>query len=251
MISLKTARELSLMRDAGRIAAEALKLVGEAVKPGVTTAELNRIAHEYITECGAEPTFLHYNGFPASACISVNDEVIHGIPDKKRVLREGDLVSVDLGATYRGYVGDTAVTFAAGKLDQAAQRLSDATRAALFAAIAAAVPEGRVGDISAAVQQYCEAQGYSVVREYTGHGVGKTLHEDPSVPNFGSPGHGLRLRAGMTLAIEPMVNQGKSGIRVLPDGWTVKTRDGALSAHFEHTIAITPNGPVILTAAEG
>jgi methionyl aminopeptidase len=239
------------MRDAGRIAAEALLRVGEAVKPGVTTAELNRIAHDYISHCGAAPTFLNYNGFPACACISVNDEVIHGIPSKKRVLREGDLVSVDLGATYRGYVGDTAASFAAGKLGETAQRLRETTRAALFAAIPKAVPDGRVGDIGAAVQSYCEARGYSLVRDFTGHGVGKELHEDPSIPNVGTAGHGLRLRAGMTIAIEPMVNAGKSGVRVLPDGWTVKTKDGTLSAHFEHTIAITPNGAVILTKAEG
>ena len=239
------------MRDAGRVAAEALRLVGEAVKPGVATEELNRIAHAHITKCGAAPTFLDYNGFPASACISVNNEVIHGIPSKKRILREGDLVSIDLGATYKGYVGDTAATFYAGRPGAAAKTLCEATRGALFAAIPFAVPEGRVGDIGAAVQRYCESRGFSLVREYTGHGVGKVLHEDPCVPNVGSAGHGMKLRPGMTIAIEPMVNAGKCGIRVLPDGWTVVTKDSSLSAHFEHTVAVTPNGPVILTLAEG
>ncbi|MDR2752694.1 MAG: methionyl aminopeptidase [Oscillospiraceae bacterium] len=221
MITLKTAREISLMRDAGRIAGEALLRTGEMVKPGVTTFELCQAAHKYILACGAVPTFLHYNGFPASACISVNEEVIHGIPSKKRVLREGDLVSIDLGATYQGYVGDTARTFAVGRL----------------------------GDIGAAVQGHCEARGYSVVRDYTGHGVGRALHEDPAVANFGKAGFGLQLRAGMTIAIEPMVNQGRAAVRTLEDHWTVVTRDGKRSAHFEHTVAITANGPLLLTEA--
>jgi methionyl aminopeptidase len=248
---LKSARELALMRDAGRIAAEALLRVGEAVKPGVTTAELDRVAKEYIIHCGAAPTFLNYNGFPGNICVSVNEEVIHGIPSKKRVLRDGDLVSVDLGATYKGYVGDTAASFAAGKLSEAVQRLSDTTKAALDAAIAVAVPGARVGDIGAAVQSLCEARGYSLVREYSGHGVGKALHEDPSVSNMGTAGRGVKLRAGMTIAIEPMVNAGRAAVRVLPDGWTVVTKDAACSAHFEHTVAIMPEGAVILTRAEG
>ena len=251
MITLKTTRELSLMREAGRIAARALRQVGEAVRPGVTTEELGRVAHRCITACGAEPTFLHYNGFPASACISVNNEIIHGIPAKKRILREGDLVSVDLGATWQGYVGDTAFTFAVGKLGAEARRLCDTAREALFEGIAKAVPGGKTGDISAAIQSYCEARGYSLVREYTGHGVGRAMHEDPCVPNFGQAGRGVKLRPGMTLAIEPMVNQGRAAVRVLPDKWTVATRDGKLSAHYEHTVAITNNGPVILTLPEG
>ncbi|MCL1952066.1 MAG: type I methionyl aminopeptidase [Oscillospiraceae bacterium] len=250
MITLKTTRELSLMREAGRIAAQALQRVGEAVRPGVTTEELGRVAHRHIVSCGAEPTFLHYNGFPASACISVNDEVIHGIPSRKRALREGDIVSVDLGATWQGYVGDTACTFAVGRLSAEARKLCDATREALFEGIAKAVPGAKVGDISDAIQSWCEARGYSVVREYTGHGVGRVMHEDPCVPNFGQAGHGVKLRPGMTLAIEPMVNQGRAAVRVLPDKWTVVTRDGRLSAHYEHTVAITVNGPVILTLAE-
>ena len=251
MITLKTTRELSLMREAGRIAAQALQRVGEAVRPGVTTEELGRVAHRHIVSCGAEPTFLHYNGFPASACISVNQEVIHGIPNRKRVLREGDIVSVDLGATWQGYVGDTAYTFAVGKPGPEAQKLCAAAREALFEGIAKAVPGAKVGDISAAIQGHCEARGYSVVREYTGHGVGRAMHEDPCVPNFGQAGHGVKLRPGMTICIEPMVNQGRAAIRVLPDKWTVVTRDGKLSAHYEHTVAITNNGPVILTLAEG
>jgi len=238
------------MRDAGRIAAQALVLVGEAVRPGVTTEELARIAHKHITQNGAIPTFLNYNGFPGSICVSLNSEVIHGIPSRKRVLREGDIVSVDLGATYKGFVGDTASTFPVGKITPAAQTLCTTTMEALYAAIPFAVPGNRVGDISAAVQTHCEAQGYSLVRDYTGHGVGRKLHEDPTVPNFGRAGHGVKLRTGMTLAIEPMVNLGRAQTRVLGDNWTVVTRDGKLSAHYEHTIAITHNGPVILTLAE-
>jgi methionyl aminopeptidase len=238
------------MREAGRIAAQALQRVGEAVRPGVTTEELGRVAHRYIVSCGAEPTFLHYNGFPASACISVNEEVIHGIPNRKRVLREGDIVSVDLGATWQGYVGDTAFTFPVGKLGADAQKLCDTTREALFEGVAKAVPGAKVGDISAAIQGYCEARGFSVVRDYTGHGVGRAMHEDPCVPNFGQAGHGVKLRPGMTICIEPMVNQGRAAIRVLPDKWTVVARDGRLSAHYEHAVAITNNGPVILTLPE-
>ncbi|MDR1733459.1 MAG: type I methionyl aminopeptidase [Oscillospiraceae bacterium] len=247
MISLKTAREISLMQDAGTIAATALKLTGQAVKPGITTLELNRIAHDYITKQGAYPTFLHYNGFPMSACISVNDEVIHGIPSAKRLLREGDIVSIDLGATYKGYVGDTAATFYAGKVSLQAEALCDTTKQALYIGIEAAVPGAHIGDIGAAVQTHCEARGYSLVTEYTGHGVGRQLHEDPSVPNTGKRGHGALLRPGMTIAIEPMVNAGKHQVKVLPDRWTVKTRDRSLSAHFEHTIAITSDGHRILT----
>jgi methionyl aminopeptidase len=238
------------MREAGRIAAQALQRVGEAVRPGVTTEELGRVAHRYIVSCGAEPTFLHYNGFPASACISVNEEVIHGIPSRKRVLREGDIVSVDLGATWQGYVGDTAFTFFAGKPGIDSQKLCEVTQAALYEGIAKAVPGAKVGDIGAAVQSCCEARGFSVVRDYTGHGVGRAMHEDPCVPNFGQAGRGVKLRPGMTICIEPMVNQGRAAVRVLPDKWTVVTRDGRRSAHYEHSVAITNNGPVILTLAE-
>ncbi|NLB36675.1 MAG: type I methionyl aminopeptidase [Clostridiales bacterium] len=248
MIVLKTKRELTLMRDACRVSAGALKVAGEAVKPGVTTLEIDRIAYEFIIAHGAEPAFLNYGGFPATACISINDEVIHGIPSKERVIKEGDLVSIDLGAKLHGYVGDNAATFAAGRISPEAQRLSDTTRKSLYEGIRAAVPGGRIGDIGAAIERYCTERGFSVVRDYTGHGVGAELHEDPSVPNFGTPGRGVRLLPGMTIAIEPMINQGVEEVKRLSDGWTVKTRDGKLSAHFEHTVAITADGPKILTA---
>ncbi|MBQ8575035.1 MAG: type I methionyl aminopeptidase [Clostridia bacterium] len=247
MIVLKTNRELALMREACIISAGALKLAGEAVQPGVTTAEIDKIAYDYIKKCGAEPNFLNYNGYPATACISINDEVIHGIPSKKRVIKEGDIVSIDLGARLNGFNGDNAATFAAGAISSEAKRLCDTTRESLYVGIQKAVAGGRVGDIGSAIAQYCEARGFSVVREFVGHGIGQKLHEEPSVPNFGTPGRGVRLLPGMTIAIEPMINMGKAGVKTLPDGWTVKTRDGKLSAHFEHTVAITPSGPKILT----
>ena len=247
MIVLKTSRELSLMKEACRISAGALRVAGEAVKPGVSTAEIDRIAYEYIKSQGAEPNFLHLYGFPATACISVNDEVIHGIPSKKRILREGDIVSIDLGAKKHGFNGDNAATFACGKISEEAQRLIDVTRESLYEAIKVAVPGNKIGDIGACVQKYCEERGFSVVRDYTGHGVGKELHEDPAVPNFGTAGRGIRLLPGMTIAIEPMINQGTKNVKRLSDGWTVKTADGKLSAHFENTVAITKDGPVILT----
>jgi len=247
MIVLKTTRELSLMKEACVISAGALKAAGEAVEPGVSTEEINRIAHNFITKNGAIPTFKGYNGYPAATCISINDEVIHGIPSKKRIIKAGDIVSIDVGATLNGYVGDNAATFAAGDISPEAQRLCDTTRESLYEGIKAAVAGGRLGDIGSTIQRYCEERGFSVVREFTGHGVGKQMHEDPSVPNFGTPGRGVRLLPGMTLAIEPMINMGGAGIRQLPDGWTIKTKDGSLSAHFEHTIAITADGPVILT----
>lgn len=247
MIVLKTNRELALMREACIISAGALKLAGEAVQPGVTTAEIDKIAYDYIKKCGAEPNFLNYNGYPATACISINDEVIHGIPSKSRVIKEGDIVSIDLGARLNGYNGDNAATFAAGAISSEAKRLCDTTRESLYVGIQKAVAGGRVGDIGAAIAKFCEDRGFSVVREFIGHGIGKALHEEPSVPNYGTPGRGVRLLPGMTIAIEPMINMGSAGVKTLPDGWTVKTRDGKLSAHFEHTVAITPNGPKILT----
>lgn len=246
MIVLKTTGELSRMREACEIAAGALRAAGEAVAPGVTTAEVNRVAHDFIKKAGAIPTFLGYNGYPAASCISINDEVIHGIPGK-RIIRPGDLVSIDVGATFNGYVGDNAATFAAGDISPEAKRLSDTTRESLYVGIKAAVAGGRLGDVGYAIQHYCEERGFSVVREFTGHGVGTQMHEDPSVPNYGTPGRGVRLLPGMTIAIEPMINQGAAAIRQLSDGWTVKTKDGSLSAHFEHTVAITADGPVILT----
>ncbi len=247
MIVLKTSRELSLMKEACRISAGALKVAGEAVRPGISTWEIDQIAYKYIISQGAEPNFLGLYGFPATACISINDEVIHGIPSKDRILKSGDIVSIDLGAKKNGYNGDNAATFACGDVSDEAKRLMDTTRESLYEAIRFAVPGGKIGDIAHAVQSYCEERGYGVVREYTGHGVGKALHEDPSVPNYGTAGRGVRLLPGMTIAIEPMINQGTAKIKVLPDGWTVKTTDGKLSAHFEHTVAITKDGPVILT----
>ncbi len=247
MIVLKTTRELSLMKEACRISAGALRVAGEAVRPGVSTWEIDRIAYEYIKSQGAEPNFLHLYGFPATACISINDEIIHGIPSKERILKEGDIVSIDLGAKIHGYNGDNAATFACGKISEEAQRLMDTTKESLYKAIEMAVPGNKIGDIASAVQVYCEQRGYGVVREYTGHGVGRELHEDPSVPNYGKAGRGVRLLPGMTLAIEPMINEGTAAIRQMPDGWTVKTADHKLSAHFEHTVAITNDGPVILT----
>ena len=247
MIVLKTTRELTLMKEACRISAGALRVAGEAVKPGVSTWEIDQIAYEYIKSQGAEPNFLHLYGFPATACISINDEIIHGIPSKERILKEGDIVSIDLGAKVHGYNGDNAATFACGKISEEAQRLMDTTKESLYKAIEMAVPGNKIGDIASAVQVYCEQRGYGVVREYTGHGVGRELHEDPSVPNYGKAGRGVRLLPGMTLAIEPMINEGTAAIRQMSDGWTVKTADGKLSAHFEHTVAITNDGPVILT----
>lgn len=247
MIVLRTAKEIDMMRKACQISAEALQLAGEAVKPGITTYEIDQIAYRYIKKQGAEPNFLNYNGFPATACISINDEVIHGIPSKKRVLKEGDIVSIDLGAKVNGYNGDNAATFACGIISDEAKRLCDTTRESLYLGIEQAVAGNRIGDIAFAIQSYCEERGFSVVREYTGHGVGTHLHEDPSVPNYGTAGRGQRLLPGMTIAIEPMINLGSKAVKCLPDGWTVKTLDGKLSAHFEHTIAITKGEPLILT----
>lgn len=250
MVSLKTARELSLMKDACRISAEALRAAGEAVKPGISTLEIDTIVRQYIEKQGATPSFLGYGGFPASACISVNNVVIHGIPKPTTILRDGDIVSIDTGAYYRGYHGDNAYTFPCGTISEEAQRLLDATRESLYEGIKQATVGNRIGDIGSAVQEYVEARSYSVVRKYVGHGVGAKLHEDPSVPNYGTRGRGVRLLPGMTIAIEPMVNEGTHYTRVLGDKWTVVTVDGRLSAHFEHTIAITPDGPRILTLCE-
>ena len=238
------------MKDACRISAEALRAAGEAVKPGISTLEIDTIVRRYIEKQGASPSFLGYGGFPASACISVNNVVIHGIPKATTVLREGDIVSIDVGAFYRGYHGDNAYTFPCGSVSEEAQRLLDTTRASLYEGITQAVAGNRIGDIGSAVQGYVEARSYSVVRSYVGHGVGAKLHEDPSVPNYGTPGRGVKLLPGMTIAIEPMVNEGTRHTRVLGDNRTVVTVDGKLSAHFEHTIAITPDGPKILTVCE-
>ena len=246
MISVKSSRDLVAMRDACRISAQALELAGSLVRPGITTGEIDREVRRFIEKAGAKPSFLGYGGFPASACISVNDTVIHGIPGTQ-VIREGDIVSVDVGAYYNGFHGDNAATFAAGEISPEAKALLDTTKESLYAGIQAAVPGNRVGDIGAAVQRVVEARGYSVVRQFVGHGVGTDLHEDPNVPNFGTPGRGPRLLPGMTIAIEPMVNMGGCEVRILADQWTTVTADGSLSAHFEHTIAITSDGPVIMT----
>ncbi len=229
------------------IAAEALKLAGDAVKPGVTTAHIDKIVYDYIISQKAKPSFLNYNGFPNSVCISINDTVIHGIPSKAVTLKQGDIVSIDVGAFINGFHGDNAATFACGEISQEAQRLIDVTRESRDLAVEAAVVGARIGDIGAAVQNHAESNGYSVVRTFVGHGVGKKLHESPEVPNFGTQGRGTRLVAGMTLAIEPMINEKGYAVKTLSDKWTVKTEDGGLSAHFEHTVAITAKGPVILT----
>lgn len=247
MIVLKTSRELKIMREACRISANALKLAGASIEPGISTWEIDRIVRRYIEEQGAKPSFLGYGGFPASACISVNNVVIHGIPHKGRIVKQGDIVSVDVGAFFEGFNGDNAWTFPCGEVSPEAQALMDTTRESLFEGIKAAQAGFRIGDIGSAVQKYAEARGYSVVRDFVGHGVGAKMHEDPSVPNYGTPGRGVRLLPGMTIAIEPMINQGVKEVKVLDDGWTTVTADGKLSAHFEHSIAITPDGPVILT----
>lgn len=247
MIVLKTGRELKIMKEACRISAGALQTVGTAVEPGVTTAELDKLAEDYIRSQGGEPNFKNYEGYPATACISINNEVIHGIPSAKRVLKQGDIVSVDLGAKFDGYHGDNAATFACGDISAEAKRLIETTKESLYEGIRAAVSGGRIGDIGYAVQSYVEARGYSVVRQFVGHGIGTHLHEAPEVPNYGTKGRGIRLMPGMTLAIEPMINAGKSEVKVMPDGWTVLTVDGSLSAHFEHTVVITTDGPKIMT----
>ena len=250
MVILKTSREIAKMRQAGRISRRALQAAGKAVEPGVSTYEIDCIVREYIEKQGAAPSFLGYGGFPASACISVNNVVIHGIPSKSEILKQGDIVSIDVGAYFEGYHGDNAWTFPCGDISKEAQRLIDTTRESLFEGIKQAVSGNRIGDIGHAVQEYAEARSYSVVRKFVGHGVGAKLHEDPSVPNYGMSGKGIRLLPGMTIAIEPMINQGTFKVRILDDGWTTVTADGKLSAHFEHTVAITSDGTVILTSAD-
>ncbi|PKQ19258.1 MAG: type I methionyl aminopeptidase [Actinobacteria bacterium HGW-Actinobacteria-6] len=246
MIVIKSPVEIEMMREAGRITAKALRLVGEAVRPGVTTRALDKIAEEYIRSEGAKPAFLGYHGFPATLCTSINEQVVHGIPGK-RMLTEGDILSVDCGAVVDGFFGDSAMTFAVGEVNPEARALMDATRDSLDAGIAKMRADMRLYDIGAAVQQVAEAAGFSVVREYVGHGIGRAMHEEPQVPNFGQAGKGVQLKPGMVFAVEPMVNAGGYEVRSLDDGWTVVTADGSLSAHFEHTIAVTEDGPVILT----
>lgn len=248
-ITIKSRRELRAMERAGAIVGNTLTLLRASVVPGITTGELNRIADDNIRRHGAVPTFLGYQGFPAAICASVNEEIVHGIPGK-RELKEGDIIKMDVGATIDGFIGDAAISVAVGPVSAAAQRLMDDTKASLHAGIAAAQPGQRVGDIGAAVQGYAEPLGYGVVRGFVGHGVGRHLHEDPQVPNYGEPGKGALLRPGMCICIEPMLNIGAQDATILDDNWTVVTADGSLSAHFEHTLAITREGPKILTLNE-
>ena len=247
MIQLKNSAQISIMMEAGRITGEALLLAREHVREGVSTKELDTIIRTHIEKSGAKPSFLGYNGFPASACISVNDEVIHGIPSKDRILREGDVVKIDVGAFYKGFHGDSARTIAVGNVSDEAKRLIEVTRKSFFEGVAAVKTGNRIGDVGYAIQSRVENAGFSVVKKYIGHGIGKALHEAPDVPNFGTAGRGVRLCAGMGLAIEPMVNVGSSEVYELGDGWTVKTRDGSLSAHYENTIALTSEGVIITT----
>ena len=250
MITIKNAHQLEAMRQACKITAAARALAGEMVRPGVTTRQIDKAVHDFIVSQGAKPSFLNYSGYPASACISVNSTVIHGIPSGY-VLKEGDIVSVDVGAYYKGFHGDCAATFPCGAISAEAQRLIDVTKQSFFEGLAFVRPGHRVSDISHAIQSYVESNGYSVVRAFVGHGVGAQLHEEPEVPNFGAPGHGPRLLPGMTLAIEPMVNMGTYQVHVLKDRWTTVTADGKLSAHYENTVLITDGEPEILTVAEG
>ena len=249
MITLKSAQEIELMRRAGRITAAARALAGDMVRPGVTTQEIDKAVFRFIRSQGATPSFLNYNGYPASCCVSVNDEIIHGIPGK-RVLKEGDIVSVDVGAYIGGFHGDCAATYACGAISEEAQRLIDVTRQSFFEGLRFAREGHRLSDISHAIEEYVTANGFSVVREYVGHGIGRKMHESPEVPNFGVAGHGPKLLRGMTIAVEPMVNAGTAAIRQMPDGWTVKTQDGRFAAHYENTILITPGEPELLTVCE-
>ena len=248
MIIVKSEREIELMRRAGKITAAARALAGEMVKPGVTTREIDKAVFHFIRSQGAEPSFLNYNGYPASVCVSVNDEIIHGIPGK-RVLQEGDIVSVDVGAFIGGFHGDCAGTYPCGQVSDEALDLIRVTQQSFFEGIKFAREGYRLSDISHAVQEYAESHGYSIVREYVGHGIGRRMHESPEVPNFGNPGHGPRLLRGMTIAVEPMVNAGSAAIRQMSDGWTVKTADGKNAAHYENTILITDGDPELLTDA--
>ena len=237
------------MKEAGRITAEALLVAGENIRDGISTKQLDTLIREHIEKSGAKPSFLGYGGFPGSACISINDEVIHGIPSAKRYLKEGDIVKVDVGAYYRGFHGDSARTFAVGKVDEAASRLIEVTEQSFWEAIKQMEQGKRIGDIGAAVDSHVKQFGFSTVKRYVGHGIGHALHEQPDVPNFGTPGRGVRICTGMVLAIEPMINMGSDDVKTLPDGWTVKTADGSLSAHYENTVALTPNGVLVLTKA--
>jgi len=247
VIVCRSAAELEQMREAGRLVGEVLTELAAAVAPGVSTADLDALAEKRIRQAGATPAFKGYHGYPATICASVNDEVIHGIPSGRRVLNEGDVISIDCGASLNGYYGDSAVTLPVGMISETTATLLRVTEESLYKAIEAARPGNRISDIGHAVQKHVEAYGFSVVREFVGHGIGQKMHEEPQVPNYGQPGHGPRLAEGMVIAIEPMVNAGSPAVKVLADGWTAVTRDGSLSAHFEHTVAVTKNGPDVLT----
>jgi methionyl aminopeptidase len=249
MVIRKSRNEIEKMRRAGLVVAETLRDLRRMVEPGITTRELDAYAEKRIRSTGAYPTFKGYRGFPASICASVNDEVVHGIPSQRK-LREGDIIKIDCGATLDGYVGDAAITVGVGSISLEIEKLMEITRESLFQAVKKMVPGNRLYDVSYAVQEYVELRGYTVVREFCGHGIGQKMHEDPQVPNYGRPGTGPKLKEGWVLAVEPMVNAGTHDVHVLPDGWTVKTKDGKASSHFEHTIAITENGPQVLTALE-
>lgn len=247
MVTVKTAQEIELMRKANQIVRETLDLLEEKIKPGMTTKQLDKIAHDYITKCNAIPSFLGYDGYPASACISIDDEVVHGIPSPRRYVEEGQIVSVDIGSIYKGYNGDAARTFAVGKVSEEKKRLIEVTKQSFFEGVKILREGVRLGDLGHAIQSYVEANGFSVVRALVGHGIGTDMHEDPEVPNYGKAGHGLRLRSNMTIAVEPMVNAGTYDVRLLDDGWTVVTADGRPSAHYENTLAITEDGVDILS----
>ena len=249
MIQIKNHEQIAIMKEAGRITAEALLIAQENVREGVTTKHLDKLIREHIERSGAKPSFLNYNGFPASACISINDEVIHGIPSNKRILQEGDIVKVDVGAFYKGFHGDSARTFPVGKVSTEAAKLIEVTEQSFFEGIKQLKPGNRLGDLGNAIDTYVKSYGFSTVKKYIGHGIGHNLHESPDVPNFGTAGRGQRLCAGMTLAIEPMINVGTDSVIELNDGWTVKTADGKLSAHYENTVAILPDEVIILTKA--
>jgi methionyl aminopeptidase len=250
MIQLKNPDQIKIMKEAGRITGEALLTARDHVRPGISTYELDRIVRESIEKAGAKPSFLGYGGFPGSACVSINDEVIHGIPSKKRFLEEGDIVKIDVGAFYKGFHGDSARTIPVGRVSDEALKLIEVTRNSFYAGIEQMKVGGRLGDIGAAIDGLVTANGFSTVKRYIGHGIGRDLHESPDVPNYGTPGRGTRLCAGLVLAIEPMVNVGTETVRELSDGWTVKTADGSLSAHYENTVALTGDGIINLTLIE-
>lgn len=250
MIYLKSASDIEKMRESGRIVYETFEVLRTHLKPGITTKELNKIAYDFILSQGAKPSFLNYSGYPASICTSVNDVVIHGIPNKKTVLKEGDIISLDIGAVKNGFHGDAARTYGVGKISADAQRLIDVTQQSFYEGLKYAVSGERLGSISATVQKYVEENGFSVVRNYCGHGIGRKMHESPEIPNYGTFGHGIRLAKGMTIAVEPMVNFGRAETNCMGDGWTVKTADGSLAAHYENTILITDGKPQLLTNPE-